>query len=749
MCKVIKKSGKVVEYDFNAIKKAVEKSAEEARAIRFENGRIVPETIYPNGTHMSDAEWSRVSDVIGALAKRDGTVTTAQIHEWIIDSLNEKSPDVSKAYENFHQEKINYRQSLEKAMAEQERASSASAEPNRDNANADCTQASVLRMLSNNSHERILAQKLFFSPQEWSLGQFGKCVIYWNDLPALAFYPYNCSLPNFAYLMDREVTINGTVYPRPRTLREASRKLRTMIFAIASNQYGGCTCCQCDEILQSHIDDELVRQKKKIMSYGVTAEVADRMAEESVREELTEIFVTWESEFNSVGSSRGDYPFITITFGLAKGTGSWAAAAALDVRRNGHGADGKRKPVLFPKLVFLYDEALHGEGGQLSWLFEKAKDCSSVTMYPDYLSLTGEGYVPEMYKKYGKAVSPMGCRAFLSPWYGRGGMHPADELDEPVFIGRFNLGVASLHLPLIYYEFKEDEEKFWAYLEFVLQTIRGHFVRRRSKIGQMPAGRNDLMFCQGGAYNPDVNGPALLNPEDPIRPVLDAATASFGITGLNELQRAYNGKSLVEDGEFALKVMRFINERVAEFKEQDGLLYAIYGTPAESLCGLQVRQFRERYGIVPGVSDREYVSNSFHCHVTEDISPIQKQNLENRFWNLANGGKIQYVKYPLQYNRVAMDTLIGRAMEMGLYEGCNIDLNFCDDCGTRFDDPNAPLPECCPACGSRNITSINRMNGYMGFSRTARHGAGKDYDSFANTRFNAAKMAEIRERVSM
>ena len=144
--------------------------------------------------------------------------------------------------------------------------------------------------------------------------------------------------------------------------------------------------------------------------------------------------------------------------------------------------------------------------------------------------------------------------------------------------------------------------------------------------------------------------------------MLKSATASFGITALNEFQQLYNKKSLVEDGAFAIKTMEYINMKVNEFKKEDGYLYAIYGTPAENLCGVQVQQFRKKYGIVENVSDRAYVSNSFHCHVTEDITPIEKQDLENRFWDLCNGGKIQYVKYPINYNKEAIKSLVRRAL---------------------------------------------------------------------------------------
>ena len=483
-----------------------------------------------------------------------------------------------------------------------------------------------------------------------------------------------------------------------------------------------------DLILEPYAEKSYQKCREKYLRLGISPEAAEQEAYEDVVREFEQGFQGWEYKFNTVGSSRGDYPFITVTAGTGRGRfARLATIIMLDVRREGQGKKGHKKPVLFPKIVFLYDEKLHGPGGELEDVFEAGVRCSAKTMYPDWLSLTGKGYVSEIYKKYGRIISPMGCRAFLSPWFERGGMYPADEADKPVFVGRFNIGAVSLHLPMILAKARKESKDFYQVLDYYLNLIRQLHIRTYAYLGEMRASTNPLAYCEGGFLG------GKLKLSDKIKPLLKSATASFGITALNELQELYNGKSLVEDGQFALEVMEYINRRVNEFKEEDGNLYAIYGTPAENLCGLQVKQFRKKYGIVEGVSDREYVSNSFHCHVVEEITPIRKQDLEDRFWDLCNGGKIQYVKYPIDYNVEAIKTLVHRAMDMGFYEGVNLSLAYCDDCGHQELEMDV-----CPKCGSRNLTKIDRMNGYLSYSRV--HG---------DTRLNDAKMAEIAERKSM
>ena len=318
----------------------------------------------------------------------------------------------------------------------------------------------------------------------------------------------------------------------------------------------------------------------------------------------------------------------------------------------------------------------------------------------DFLSLTGEGYIPSIYKKYGQVISLMGCRASLSPWYVRGGMHPADENDYPVFEGRCNLGAISLHLSMILAKANEEHRDFYEVLDYYLELIRKLHKKTFNFLSEKPASTNPIQFMQGGLLG------GTLEANEKIGELLRPMTMSFGVIGLNELQMLYNNKSIYEDGEFALEVMQYINDKINQFKEEDNILYAVYGTPGESLAGLQIEQFREKYGIIEGVSSRDYVSNSFHCGVWEDITPIEKQDSEERFYNLFNGGKIQYCKYPVNYNTEAMKVLVRRGMYKGFYEGVNEQLSYCDDCGHE----ELNMTEKCPVCGSENLTIEDRIN---------------------------------------
>ena len=684
----------------------------------------VGKSAYRALTRFTQEEERRIcQDVVDKVDEMDvDEIPIPVMHNIVENALEQVKPAVAKSYRDYR----NYKQDFVRMLDDvYKKSQSIMYIGDKENANTDSALVATKRSLVFNQLNKELYQKFFMTTEEIQACRDG--YIYVHDMSARRD-TMNCCLFDVQNVLSGGFEMGNVWYNEPKTLDVAFDVIGDIVLSAASQQYAGFTVPSVDTILEPYAEKSYQKCREKYLRLGISPEAAEQEAYEDVVREFEQGFQGWEYKFNTVGSSRGDYPFITVTAGTGRGRfARLATIIMLDVRREGQGKKGHKKPVLFPKIVFLYDEKLHGPGGELEDVFEAGVRCSAKTMYPDWLSLTGKGYVSEIYKKYGRIISPMGCRAFLSPWFERGGMYPADEADKPVFVGRFNIGAVSLHLPMILAKARKESKDFYQVLDYYLNLIRQLHIRTYAYLGEMRASTNPLAYCEGGFLG------GKLKLSDKIKPLLKSATASFGITALNELQELYNGKSLVEDGQFALEVMEYINRRVNEFKEEDGNLYAIYGTPAENLCGLQVKQFRKKYGIVEGVSDREYVSNSFHCHVVEEITPIRKQDLEDRFWDLCNGGKIQYVKYPIDYNVEAIKTLVHRAMDMGFYEGVNLSLAYCDDCGHKELERDV-----CPKCGSRNLTKIDRMNGYLSYSRV--HG---------DTRLNDAKMAEIAERKSM
>lgn len=708
---VIKKDGTQEEFEVNKIISAVNKSA--AR-ILYEFNEEEIEFICNFAKKRADK-----------MDKRG--ITIQEMHNIVEGALEQVNPSVAKSYRDYRNYKLDFIHMMDDVYT---KSQSIRYIGDKSNANTDSALVATKRSLIFNELNKELFRKFFMNRSELQACKDG--YIYIHDQSA-RLDTMNCCLFDVGAVLKGGFEMGNVWYNEPKTLDTAFDVMGDIILSTAAQQYGGFTVPEVDTVLEPYAERSYAKYVREFLKYAEPswegyAEKAEQYALDKVERDFDQGWQGIEYKLNTVGSSRGDYPFVTVTMGL--GTGRFEQMcniSLLNVHKEGQGKPGNKKPVLFPKIVFLYDENLHGPGKVCENVFESGIECSAKTMYPDWLSMTGEGYISSMYKQYGRVISPMGCRAFLSPWYEKGGMYPADEQDKPVFTGRFNVGAVSLHLPMILAKARAESRDFHEVLDYYMEMIRSLHIRTYEYLGEMKASTNPLGYCEGGFYG------GRLKPTDKIKKILKPMTASFGITALNELQELYNGKSIAEDGAFALETLEYINKKVTEFKDKDGYLYAIYGTPAESLCGLQVEQFRKQFGIIENVSDRPYVSNSFHCHVTEDITPIEKQDLEGRFWELCNGGKIQYVRYPIDYNIEAIKCLIRRAMSLGYYEGVNLSLAYCDDCGHQELEMDI-----CPKCGSTNLTKIDRMNGYLSYSRV--HG---------DTRLNEAKMAEIAERKSM
>ena len=710
--KVIKKDGTLEDYDVQKVKNACIKAAE--RCVKtFSEEEL-------------DFIGNKVKDKIDGLDE----ISVQDMHSIVEKVLTDHFPDVGECYRQYRNYKKDFVHMLDKVY---QRSQTIMYIGDKENSNTDSALVSTKRSLIFNELNKEMYKKFFLTVEELQAIRDG--YIYIHDMNARNL-TMNCCLFDVASVMKNGFEMGNLWYNEPKTIDVAFDLMGDLITTGAAGQYGGLTVPEVDKVLLPYAKksyefytDEYYEIAKKYCSDMIIAPYAHNYAMKKVRRDIEQGYQGIEMKLNSVGSSRGDYPFVTLTFGLeTEPLGSLISSVILDVHKKGQGKKDNKIPTLFPKLVFLHDFKLHSKGCKLEWLYEEAKDCSSETMYPDFLSLDNDDTtIGQMYHKYNKVISPMGCRAFLSPYYENGGFEPKDENDQPVFVGRWNAGAVSLHLPMILAKARQENKDFYEVLDYYLNLIRKLHIRTKEYLGELRASTNPLAFCEGGFYK------GHLKPNQKLKEILGYETYSFGVTALNELQYLYNKKSLVEDGQFALEVMQYINKKAKEFKEEDHMLYAIYGTPAESLCGLQIKQFRKKYGITEGVSDREYVSNSFHCGVWEDITTTQKQDLEERFWNLFEGGRIQYCKYPISYNKEAISTLLDRAMKKGFYEGINMSLSYCNDCGYEQLDMDV-----CPKCGSKNLTKIDRMNGYLSYSRVK-----------GESRLNDAKMAEIKDRRSM
>lgn len=717
MIKILKKNGGTESFNGEKIKRAIRKSA----------ARVCVE--------LADKDENKVvNNIKNQLKYNETDIPVSTIHNMVETQLDSINPRVARSYREYRDNKAQFATMLDKVYSKK---LSLNFVGDRSNANSDSALVTTQKAIVYNELNSELYKKFFLTTKEEKAMSDG--YIYIHDRGS-RLDTINCCLFDMKNLIKGGFFMGNLDYSEPNSLDVAFDLIGDVTLNAASSQYGGFTIPEVDKLFAPYAEksykmyyDEYMKiiepSYTKYDDYDEINNPADTYAMNKVRREFEQGFQSWEMKFNSVASSRGDYPFTAITFGL--GTGRFetmCSSVALKVRKEGQGKKGFKHPVLFPKISFFYDENLHGEGKELEWLFDEAIDCSSKSMYPDFISCTGDGITCNIYKKYGTPVSRMGCRANLSPWYEKGGMCPADENDKPIFNGRFNLGAISLHFSMIAAKAKKEDKDFFEVLDYYLDMIRCIHKRTFDYLSHKKAGINPLGFCQGGFLNGYKNPDEELG-EDFLRPM----TMSFGIMGLNEASVLWTGKGIHEDNNWAISVLKHINDYADRIKKEDNILYAIYGTPGESLCHTQIEQFRAKYGIVKGVSDHEYTTNSFHCPVYANITPIEKQDKEYPLYHLCNGGNIQYVRYRSPYNIESIKTLVRRAMKMGFYEGVNFELDWCEDCGSSFIDSDV-----CPKCGSKNITRIQRMNGYL------------SYESIrGKTMYSDHKLTEFKERISM
>jgi len=707
MILVRKKDGTTEKWSFDKITTAVGKSA----------SRI--------NTKLTDGEVGMIHAEAFKTVENEPIVPVERIHGAVESALWSLRPDVAASYANYR----NYRKDIV-AMLEEifQRVRDVLYFGDRENANYNSALISTKGSLARGFLTKELLKKFYLTEDEVSAIEDGW--IYIHDLRDLIFNGINCCLFDMGNVLRGGFEMAGIHYQEPKSVLTALQVIGDVTLVATAQQFGGFTIPELDRILVPYAlktikDEELeARKDAAIFSIADVEGYVKYRTEKRLLNEIKQGLQSLEMKLNTVPSSRGDTAFVTVSFGNCDvpevaSVQRMIAAGLLNTRMAGQ---GNGSPVVFPKLVYLYSKDQHQDPEQ-ERLFKLAVKCNSVAMYPDYLSLDA-GYVGEMYQKHGKVISPMGCRAFLSEYI--------DDAGQAHFTGRANIGAVSLNLPMIWK--KSDGATFFEDLEYYLEMIRKFHQRRYTAVANNVCSTNPLAFTQGGLLG------GYKNPTDKVgMDIVKTFTASFGITSLNELNMLMEGKPLHEsDGRGVTAVVDFIERKVAQFKEEDGYLYALYGTPAESLAGTQLKQFRKKFGVIAGVSDREYFTNSFHCHVTAEITPYQKQDLEFNLFHRINGGHINYGRMEDMKNEAAIAAFVLRGMELGYYQGVNGPLATCESCGAKPEKLNLDGEITCPECGSHDVTVIDRVCGYLGVSHTN-----------GQTRFNDSKLAETRDRISM
>lgn len=697
--KIIKKDGTVEGWNGEKIKEAVYKAA--ARVNQY----VEPDVL------------NKLVEKVHSCLIIDRDAPTKDLHKEVIHYLKYFGlTDVANSYQEYRDYKNTYAKAFEKVKDE---ADNVLLLGDKENANFDSSLVSTKGSLIKGYLTKELYRQFYLSKEEKELTKRGD--IYIHDMRDMLMGSVNCCLFDIGNVLRGGFSMSNVDYTEPTSVLSALQVIGDITLVATAQQFGGFTLAEIDKVLLPYAKKTYDNAFKKYFEQcNMEYDESCAMAMGDLRRELEQGFQSLELKLNTVPCSRGDFAFTTLTFGtwdimmddLDRDIMRMIGETILKNRMRGHGG----KQVVFPKLVFLYDENKINEDEDHKELFELAVKCSSKCMYPDYLSLN-HGKAADIYKRTGAITSPMGCRAYLTEWH--------DKEGKAITVGRCNIGAVSLNLPLIWQVAKNENKNFFNVLSDRMEVIREFFKKRYDIIRHTKACTNPMAFMQGGFYKGN------LKADDEIGDLVNYMTASFGVTALNELNILATGKTLYQDPWFAEGVLKHINDKVEQFKKEDGYLYAIYGTPAESLCGVQAKQYAEYTG---DNQFGEYFTNSFHMHVSEPITPFEKQDAEYKMFHMCNGGHIQYVRVTNPENLQALKALVLRGMEKGYYQGINFDSVYCEDCHKH----STNVMNKCPHCGSTNLSVISRVCGYLGYTKAN-----------GSTRMNDAKLAEIKDRVSM
>lgn len=690
--KVIKKDLSKQEFSTDKIVKALEQTN-----ARLENKATVGE--------LEEIALIVKQQLIAQLVKE---IHVKQIHETVLRVLEQKNIQLYREYKNYRDYKTKYSKVLTNLFRDTSRIIWGE---DKENANKDSTLISTKKILLADALGELLAKEFELPPIFRKAMEDGH--VYKHDLRDEIMGSINCCLFDVGHLLENGFELNGVQYRTPTGITSAGHILSDIVLSASSQQFGGFTIPEIDSILAPYAEKTYQKEKEHYRSLGRPD--YRELAEERTNKKLYQVIEAIEHRLNTINNALAQTPFVTFTFGMD--TSRWGRQVSKAILENRLKGLGKQHiTAIFPKLVFLHHQETNGLPHTQNYdIKQLAVKCSSKRNYPDWLSLD-EGYVADMYREHGEIVSPMGCRAYLSPWY--------NEHNEVVFTGRANCGAISLNIPRFAIESKGDNKKFWDILEHYFWISIDEHLRKFEKLKKVKASTNPLFFVEGGCH-------MQLDPEDTIEEAIRTFTWSIGYIGLEEATYFMRGKHLHEDSEFANEVLAKLNHLINLAKQKYGLLFALYATPAEGLCYRWATQDQEEFGTIAGVTDKSYYTNSFHVDVRAHISFDRKQEIEAELFHQSNGGHISYNEFPRTDNLKAFEQAINLAMMNGLYYGINMELDMCMDCGYEGE-----ISGDCPNCGGNRVFRINRVCGYLGY-----------HTINGDTRYNNGKLEEVENRV--
>lgn len=688
--KVIKRDGTTVDFDGSKIVIAIQK----ANAAVDPEYRIEEDKIQKIAKHVQERNRMRL--------------LVEDIQDMVEHSLMDEGKfELAKAYIIYRYQRALVR----KANTTDESILSLIRNSNKDvmeeNSNKNATMAATQRDLIAGEVSKDLTKRIMLPEKISKAHEEG--VLHFHDADYFIQPIFNCCLINIGDMLDNGTVMNGKLIESPRSFQVACTVMTQIIASVASSQYGGQSVdiCHLGKYLRRSYD----KFKKSILEASegnIDADTLERLTNERLRYELKGGVQTIQYQINTLMTTNGQSPFVTLFLNLREDDpylkeNAMIVEEILRQRLQGIKNDkGVYVTPAFPKLVYVLDELNCLKGGKYDYITRLAVKCSAKRMYPDYIS------AKKMRENYeGNVFSPMGCRSFLSPW--------KDENGNYKFEGRFNQGVVSLNLPQIGIIAKGDEQKFWQLLDERLELCYEALMCRHNALKGV---RSDVspVHWQYGAI-------ARLQKGETIDKFLENgySTISLGYIGLYEVTKLMKGVSHTtpEGEDFALRVMNRLRGACEKWKAKTGLGFGLYGTPAESLCYRFARVDKARFGTIKDVTDKGYYTNSYHVDVREKIDAFSKFKFESQFQKISSGGAISYVEIPnMRHNPEALEEVVKFIYNNIQYAEFNTKSDYCHVCG--FDGEiiiNEDNEWECPVCHNKDhskMTVIRRTCGYLG-----------------------------------